>query len=935
MTPRRHFDCVRPGVPGLLGTFLFFFLASVAALSAAGDAWPAISSQTRPWVYWWWMGSAVDKTNLTRELQRYQAAHLGGVHIIPVYGAKGYEDRFIPYLSPKWMEMLDFTVREAGRLGMGVDMTTGTGWCFGGPEVNATDANALLLVKPVQGAVNRRVKLEELGAIQALVACSEDGTCIDVTRKVAIDGALNWNPPAGQWQLYAVSQRPSGQKVKRAAPGGEGNMLNLFYPEGMQHYLGWFDHAFNSYLGRKPRAMYHDSYEYRSDWAPDFFSSFERRRGYRLQQELSALLANAPGMPHLPATVGPDHAARVKSDYRETISDIMAEETLPAWTRWAHARGMITRNEAHGSPGNWLDLYAAADIPETEMFHLDRDRLVSKFASSAAHVTGKRLASAETGTWLTEHFTETLADMKYLVDDMFLSGINHIFYHGTCYSPDDAGWPGWVFYASYEMNPRNSVWHDVGALNDYVARCQSVLQSGNSDNDVLLYWPIHDLWHNPKGLVQPLTVHGRDWFDTQPIGQIATRLWNRGYAFDYVSDRELASAKVRRGQIRMPGGSYRILLVPHTTHMPLATFREMLALARSGATIIFEGDLPNDVPGWGNLEERRQALRGLAADLMFHTSNRAETAAPTGVAGPLREAALGSGRVLAGDIEAGLEAAQIPREEMFDRAGLMCVRRVIGNDRYYFIANRSAEMAVKGWIPIAAPVRSATIMDPLTGHTGSASLRSRAAGGHEAYLELPPGAALILRCQPRSRAKGPEWVWGKVNGQPLQLNGRWEVRFTEGGPDLPPPHETSELTSWTTWGDTNDESFAGSAVYRLTFEAPATSSQYWKLDLGRVCQSARVRLNGRALGTLLVPPFEVTCPRLKSRDNVLEIEVTNTSANRVRDLDRRGVSWKRFYDINFVNLDYKPFNAADWPLADAGLLGPVTLTPLTPVEFQP
>ena len=44
---------------------------------------------------------------------------------------------------------------------------------------------------------------------------------------------------------------------------------------------------------------------------------------------------------------------------------------------------------------------------------------------------------------------------------MFLSGINHIFYHGNCYSPDAAGWPGWVFYASTEMNPRNSIWHDV------------------------------------------------------------------------------------------------------------------------------------------------------------------------------------------------------------------------------------------------------------------------------------------------------------------------------------------------------------------------------------------------------------------------------------------------------------------------------------------
>jgi hypothetical protein len=73
----------------------------------------------------------------------------------------------------------------------------------------------------------------------------------------------------------------------------------------------------------------------------------------------------------------------------------------------------------------------------------------------------------------------------------------------------------------------------------------------------------------------------------------------------------------------------------------------------------------------------------------------------------------------------------------------------------------------------------------------------------------------------------------------------------------------------------------------------------------------------------------VVVDHLKPTGNQLEVEVTSVSANRIRDLDRRGVKWKNFRDINFVNLDYKPFTAANWPLADCGLLGPVTLTPLT------
>ena len=123
------------------------------------------------------------------------------------------------------------------------------------------------------------------------------------------------------------------------------------------------------------------------------------------------------------------------------------------------------------------------------------------------------------------------------------------------------------------------------------------------------------------------------------------------------------------------------------------------------------------------------------------------------------------------------------------------------------------------------------------------------------------------------------------------------------------------------------ERFAGTACYSLHFDAPGAATQV-RLDLGRVCESARVRLNGRDLGTLFLPPFQVVLEGLKPRDNLLEVEVTNLSANRIRDLDRHGVKWKNFYDINFVSINYQPFDASNWPLRASGLLGPVTLQPL-------
>src|SRR6266404_1354737 len=67
--------------------------------------WPMPSRENRPWTRWWWLGSAVDKTNLTRLLTAYRDAGIGGVEICPIYGAQGSEGLFIEFLSPMWMEM--------------------------------------------------------------------------------------------------------------------------------------------------------------------------------------------------------------------------------------------------------------------------------------------------------------------------------------------------------------------------------------------------------------------------------------------------------------------------------------------------------------------------------------------------------------------------------------------------------------------------------------------------------------------------------------------------------------------------------------------------------------------------------------------------------------------------------------------------------------
>ena len=907
-----------PGEYGfLLALFWLLLSEAIVPLRAADKlSWPPITSQNRPWVWWWWPGSAVDTTNIARQLQLFRDAGLGGVQVTPIYGVNGWESHYLPYLNPDWMRIMGFTVREAHRLGLGVDMTLGTGWCFGGPTVSDHDANASVVVKTFDLSPGERLNERfDRKTTQALVAFGPEGKIIDLTDSITTNGEVFFSPPGDgvetnimlpkTWKIYAISQQPSGQKVKRAAPGGAGWMLNPFYPQAMSNWLGWFDQAFAGYNGPKPRAVFQDSYEYQSDWSPDFFAQFEKLRGYKLQMMLPALFGDETN----------DETARVKSDYRETVSDLLAEKTAPIWIDWAHRHRFTTIYQAHGSPANWLDLYADADVPETEMFHTDRNPLISKFASSAAHVAGRKLVAAETGTWLSEHFTVTLAELKYLADDMFISGVNHIYYHGCCYSPEEAAWPGWLFYASTEMNPHNSIWHDVPALNTYIARCQSVLQSGKPDNDILLYWPITDLWNNPHGRLPTMTVGDTRWFDGQPIGAAAKELWQRGYVFDYVSDRQLAAAKMTQGKIRVPGGDYWVVIVPACELMPVPTLTELIALAKAGATVIFESHLPADVPGWGHLAKRRARFKELLAEIK-----------PAKTGDHLQEARLGSGRILVGDAEVALKLAGVAREPMTDHAGLFFVRRSFDEGWQYFIANRHGQ-ALDGWVTLGRSAESVAIFDPMTGNAGMAAVR-HLNGQTQVYLQLQPGASLILRAFAERKINGSAWTYWQTNGPATEITGVWNVKFIQGGPELPDSFQTAKLTSWTELGDTNTRRFAGTALYTIILDTPAPAGGSCFLNLGQVCQSARVRLNGKDYGTLITPPFGVVVDNLKPEDNRLEVEITNVSANRIRDLDRRHVRWKIFHDINFVNINYRPFDAANWPLTDSGLLGPVTLTPV-------
>ena len=810
---------------------LFFLCLTICCVSSViAQQWPTPRPEAKAGTRWWWLGSAVDKDNLQWNLSAYARVGIGAVEITPLYGVKGNDKNNIPFLSPQWMKVLKDVEEIAKPLGIEVDMNCGTGWPFGGPHIPLDQA-----------------------------------ACKAIFTDTIIDGE----------KVYRVDIGRTRQKVKRAAPGGEGWVVDHFDRQAVKHYLDRFEEAFASSGVPYPHTFFNDSYEvYKANWTPTLFEEFQKRRGYDLRQKLPELLGVV------------DDGNQVLCDYRETLSDLLLENFTQQWVNWSHRHGAKVRNQAHGSPANLLDLYAAVDIPEIEGFGLSdfgikglrtdpgmtrknfSDVSMLKYAPSAAHVTGKPLTSSETFTWLTEHFRTSLSQMKPDLDLMFTCGVNHVFFHGSAYTPKDDPWPGWKFYASIDMSPTNSIWRDAPYLMQYIERCQSFLQLGKPDNDFLVYLPVRDMWRKrtpgkdgkPRklgdDLLMQFEIHGMEKKAPEFIASIL-KIDRLGYDCDYISDRQLAKVRIEDGMLVTEGGTrYRALIIP------------------TGSTV--DGSLQTMID-----KLRPFVIQGENATLMAHFAKSE----------PLRT-----------------------------QLGLRAIRRQNADGHHYFMANLTPN-DTEGDVTLAVPFRSATWYDPMTGDITPATITD-----DRLHIALRSGESRILTVSQVSQDSPIAPSHHQSPQATLPINGPWTLSFIEEAPHVGRSFKLDKLQTWEALSDSAAVTM-GTGVYTTTFTlTKQQAEQPWQIDLGDVRESARVYLNGQLIGCAWAVPFVLDCRNtLKKGKNTLRIEVTNLPANRISDYDRRGVKWRKMKEINVVDINYKKTTYEGWAPVKSGLNSEVRL----------
>jgi hypothetical protein len=411
------------------------------------------------------------------------------------------------------------------------------------------------------------------------------------------------------------------------------------------------------------------------------------------------------------------------------------------------------------------------------------------------------------------------------------------------------------------MSPTNSIWRDAPYFMDYVGRCQSFLQMGQPDNDFLVYLPIRDMWRKQTG---KLLMQ----FSIHAMGKLAPDfiksildIDKAGFDCDYISEKYILSTNYVNGMLQTAAGT-----------------------RYKGLVVPGSGEMPEKV------RQHLERLKAQGAHIIYGTE--------------------------AGELE---KAAQ--PEQMRTECGLKAIRRKNANGYHYFIANLSPRDICQK-VRLAVPFKGATWFNPLNGDITEAIFENNSID-----ISLRSGESMIL--QTFNEGKGSNAAPAKPQSKcnDIILKGPWTLSFTEEAPKVDKTYQLDKIQTWESL-DEQTKVTMGTGVYTIKFKMLKKEDPKgkWIIDLGDVRESARVYINGQFIGCAWSVPFTLdTRGTLKAGENEVRIEVTNLPANRISELDRQGVKWRKMEEINVVDINYKKTLYDQWDPVPSGLKSEVKL----------
>jgi hypothetical protein len=817
-------------------------------------------ADARPMMRWWWFGPAVTRPELQKELETMRGAGIGGVEIQPVYPLMLDDDaksiNNLPYMSPGFLDAVSFANNTARSLGLRVDITLGSGWPFGGPKTTLTLAAGRLRVVsvPITSTTIGPPSLAEGDSLIAAFAVAGTRQSFDPATAKRIEVTTGSISPGtgAQTALFFIASH-TRQAVKRPAAGAEGYVLNhLSRAAIVEHLTGVATPLLNAFGNQPPYAVFSDSLEvYGSDWSTDLPAEFQKRRGYDLIPHLPELLAG-----------GTKEAEAVRHDWGRTLSELVRENYLAPLTEFAEVHKTRFRSQTYGEPAVTLADESVPNLPEGEGPQW-RAFSFTRWASSASHLYGRNITSAETWTWLhSPAFRATPLDMKAEADRMFLLGVNQIVGHGYPYSPPAAAEPGWSLYAAAVFNSHNPWFPVMPDIMKYLQRVSWLLRQGKPANDIAILLPEDD----GQAAFSPGHVSVTDEMEKRITPGLMTAILDAGYNIDYIDAATIDKLET------IP---YPVLVLPPTYRIPLATYKKIESYAATRGKVIAIERLPSLGPGL--MEQGTSSEIATLSDRLFRSA---------GHKGLLVDSI--------GDLGDALHYALQPDLDATGQAkGLGFIHRKLSDSDIYFVVN-SSNTPIDGSIQLRSTRPVVESWDP---DSGSILMTVEQKSAARMPLVLAPYESQVFVLRDNLESE-PVQASESRGEQLADLSSGWAIHF----PDSAKPVTLTSLTSWTELP--GKQYYSGEGIYTRSVSmshVPAPGKHIF-LDFGEgtptidtrppdasgmralldppIREAAIVFVNGQRAGSLWHPPYRIDISKLvHTGENKIEVRVYNTAIN--------------------------------------------------------
>jgi hypothetical protein len=390
--------------------------------------------------------------------------------------------------------------------------------------------------------------------------------------------------------------------------------------------------------------------------------------------------------------------------------------------------------------------------------------------------------------------------------------------------------------------------------------------------------------------------------------------------------------------IVFPGGaSYRLLALPYFKTMTPALLEKIISLVRDGAIVV--GLPPEKSPSLSDYPACDAKLQTLAKELW------GDTKAPETLT--VRE--YGKGKIIWGkelqtradklyphyDITAGILNPTVPEDFASSGGNIRYTHRTMDSIDIWFVSNRT-DKPVNEVCTFRIAGKQPELWHPITGEIRPLPEYSTTGKQTSIPLQFDTYEGYFIVFHKKAKASSSGTNFSEI--KPLAtLEAPWTVSFDPqwGGPESV---VFDQLTDWSQHPDKGIKYYSGSAIYRQTFDLPKEKSQKLYLDLGKVKNMARVRLNGKDLGVAWTFPWRVDITdAAKAKGNTLEIEVVNLWRNRLigddalpNDEIRKGqwpdwlLEGKPRTSGRYTFSTFRHFSK-DHELIESGLLGPVRI----------